>query len=142
METMTVTVKESGIDVFVDYDMRDEWEEREAELRKKAESLNAKAKKLRRAAKALIEKAQAAEKSAREALAMAMRPDGSGMDEEEPDEPYDPEPVVLLGDFDEKGRVKDIHTFDVVELWLCGVRDFGDHEILGQYIGSTAEVVK
>ena len=140
METVTVTVEESGIDIFVDYDLRDEWEEREAELRKKAERLNAEAERLRKKAQALIEKARAAEKSAREALAMAMRPDGSG--EEEPDEPCDPEPLVLLWDVDEKGRVKDIHAFDVVELWQCGVRDFGDHEILRQYIGSTAEVIK
>ena len=142
METVTVTAEESGIDIFVDYDMRDKWEEREAELRKKAERLNAKAERLRKNAQALIEKARVAEKSAREALAMAMRPDGSGMDEEEPDEPCDPEPLTLLWDVDEKGRVKDIHAFDVVELWQCGVRDFGDHEILRQYIGSTAEVMK
>ena len=139
METVTVTVKESGVvDVFVDYEWQDELE---AELRKKAETLNAEAERLRKKAQELIEKAKVAEKSAKEALAMAMRPDGSGMDEK-PDEPYDPEPVVLLGDFDEKGRVKDIHAFDVVELWSCGVRDFGDYELLRQYIGSTAEVVK
>lgn len=144
METVTVTVKESGVDIFVDYDMRDEQEEREAELRKKAERLNAEAEKLRKRAQALIEKARAAEKSAREALAMAMRPDGSYTDEEEFDEPFDPdpEPLVLLWDIDEKGRVSDIHAFNVVELWQCGVRDFGDHEILRQYIGSTAEVMK
>ena len=142
METVTVTVDESGVDIFVDYEWLDRQDELEAELRKKAERLNAEAQALRKKAQAILEKARAAEKSAREALAMAMRPDGSGMDEEEPDEPYDPEPVVLLGDFDEKGRVKDIHAFDVVELWLCGVRDFGDHEVLRQYIGSTAEVVK
>ena len=142
METVTVTVDESGVDIFVDYEWLDRQDELEAELRKKAERLNAEAQALRKKAQALLEKARAAEKSAREALAMAMRPDGSGMDEEEPDEPYDPEPVVLLGDFDEKGRVKDIHAFDVVELWLCGVRDFGDREVLSQHIGSTAEVVK
>ena len=142
METVTVTVDESGVDIFVDYEWLDRQDELEAELRKKAERLNAEAQALRKKAQALLEKARAAEKSAREALAMAMRPDGSGMDEEEPDEPYDPEPVVLLGDFDEKGRVKDIHAFDVVELWLCGVRDFGDREVLSQFIGSTAEVVK
>ena len=142
METVTVTVEESGVDIFVDYDMRDKWEEREAELRKEAERLNAEAERLRKKAQALIEKARVAEKSAREALAMAMQPDRSGMDEEEPDEPCDPEPLVLLWDIDEKGRVKDIHAFDVVELWQCGVRDFGDHEILRQYIGSTAEVMK
>ena len=142
METVTVTVDESGVDIFVDYEWLDRQDELEAELRKKAERLNAEAQALRKKAQALLEKARAAEKSAREAAAMALRPDGSGMDEEEPDEPYDPEPVVLLGDFDEKGHVSDIHAFDVVELWLCGVRDLGDHEILRQYIGSTAEVVK
>ena len=142
METVTVTVEESGIDIFVDYDLRDEWEEREAELRKKAERLNAEAERLRKNAQTLIEKARVAEKSAREALAMAMRPDGSGTDGEDPDEPCDPEPLVLLWDVDEKGRVKDLHAFDAVELWQCGVRDFGDHGILRQYIGSTAEVMK
>lgn len=140
METVTVTVEESGVDIFIDYEWRDEWEEREAELRKKAERLNAEAERLRKKAQALIEKARVVEKSAREALAMAMRPDGGSMDEKEPDEPYDPEPVVLLGDIDEKGRVHDFHAFDAVELWLCGVKDFGDREILKQYIGSTAEV--
>ena len=140
METVTVTVDESGVDVFIDYEWRDGQDELEAELRKKAERLNAKAESLRKTAQALIEKARAAEKSAREAEAMALRPDGSGMEEEELDEPCDPEPIVLLGDIDEKGHVRDIHAFDVVELWLCGVRDFGDHEILRQYIGSTAEV--
>lgn len=140
METVTVTVEESGIDIFVDYDMRDEYEEHEAELRKKAGRLNAEAERLRKKAQALIEKARVAEKSAREAVALAMRPDGSGIDDEEPEEPCDPEPVVLLGNIDEKGRVHDFHAFDAVELWLCGVKDFGDHEILRQYIGSTAEV--
>ena len=142
METVTVTVEESGIDIFIDFDMRDKWEEREAELRKKAERLNAEAERLRKKAQALIEKARVAEKSAREALAMAMRPDGDGMDEAEPDEPCEPEPITLLWDVDEKGRVKDIHAFDVVELWQCGVRDFGDQEILRQDSGSTAEVMK
>ena len=142
METVTVTVEESGIDIFVDYDMRDEQDEREAELRKKAERLNAEAERLRKKAQALVEKARIAEKSAREALAMALRPDGGGMDDEEPEEPCDPEPIVLLGDIDEKGHVHDFHAFDAVELWQCGVRDFGDHEILRQYIGSTAEVMK
>ena len=139
METVTVTVKESGIDIFVDYDIQDEQEEREAELQKKAKRLNAEAERLRKKAQELIEKARVAEKSAREALAMALRPDGNCMDEEEFDEPFDPdpEPVVTI-----RASDGDIHVFDVVELWQCGVRDFGDYEVLEQYIGSTAEVTE
>ena len=130
----TIIVNESGVIVFGDdLDGPDAQDAREAELRKTAEELLAKAKRLRKTAEELLAKAKAAEEAAtaKEAACLPQADTERGYDEWG----EDPDPLVLLN-VDER-----IYAFDPVELELCGVQDF-DTEILGKYIGSSADVTE
>ena len=127
----TIIVKESGVVVFGDdLDGPDAQDAREAELRKTAEELLAKAERLRKTAEKLLARAKAAE----EATAACLPRTDMGCEDIEWNP--DPDPLVLLN-VDER-----IYAFDPVELALCGVRDFDDTEILEQYIGSSADVTE
>lgn len=131
----TIIVKESGVVVFGDdLDGPDAQDAREAELRKTAEELLARAERLRKTAEKLLARAKAAEEATTAKEAACLPQTECGYDEwgEDPD----PDPLVLLN-VDER-----IYAFDPVELALCGVRDFDDTEVLGQYIGSSADVTE
>ena len=131
----TIIVGEFGVGVLGnDLDKPDAQDAREAELQETAERLLAKADRLRKTAQALLSKAEAAEEAAAACLPREER-SREGVQE------YvrlwgDPDPIVPLY-INGHG-----YAFDPVELAFCGVKDFGDTDVLAQYIGSTADVTE
>lgn len=131
----TIIVGEFGVGVFGnDLDEPDAQDAREAILRETARRLLAKAEKLRRTAGTILRKAEAAEEAATACLPQEK---GSCEYAQEYIRSWgDPDPVVPL-------CVNGCgYAFDPVELAFCGVKDFGDTEVLAQYIGSTADVTE